>query len=176
MSSNGHQQNIQNGIPPAKKKRISNYKRPPDMQLNLSPHNNSGSLSDYGGRSPVFAASSSIQTGRSPRNVSGRGMQTSLAVPSRASPSSTLQYGVGLSSNDQITPSSEMKTSEWLLANGNNIGSNNRLPEQESYNKSPISTISNLNGKFEKISRPKKNIMFNYTKRLSIPIAFHLIL
>ena len=143
------------------------------MQLNLSPHNNSGSLSDYGGRSPVFAASSSIQTGRSPRNVSGRGMQTSLAVPSRASPSSTLQYGVGLSSNDQITPSSEMKTSEWLLANGNNIGSNNRLPEQESYNKSPISTISNLNGKFEKISRPKKNIMFNYTKRLSIPIAFH---
>ena len=51
------------------------------MQLNLSPHNNSGSLSDYGGRSPVFAASSSIQTGRSPRNVSGRGMQTSLAVP-----------------------------------------------------------------------------------------------
>ena len=127
------------------------------MQLNLSPHNNSGSLSDYGGRSPVFAASSSIQTGRSPRNVSGRGMQTSLALPSRASPSSTLQYGVGLSSNDQITPSSEMKTSEWLLANGNNICSNNRLPEQESYNKSPISTISNLNGKFEKISRSKKS-------------------
>ena len=127
------------------------------MQLNLSPHNNSGSLSDYGGRSPVFAASSSIQTGRSPRNVSGRGMQTSLALPSRASPSSTLQYGVGLSSNDQITPSSEMKTSEWLLANGNNICSNNRLPEQESYNKSPISTISNLNGKFGKISRSKKS-------------------
>ena len=144
------------------------------MQLNLSPHNNSGSLSDYGGRSPVFAASSSIQTGRSPRNVSGRGMQTSLALPSRASPSSTLQYGVGLSSNDQITPSSEMKTSEWLLANGNNICSNNRLPEQESYNKSPISTISNLNGKFEKISRSKKsrNILFNYTKRLQI--SFHI--
>ena len=146
-SGNGHQQNLQNGIPPPKKKRVSNYRRPADMQLNLSPHNNSGTLSDYGGRSPAFGGTNSLPTGRSPRNISARGMLNGLIVPSRASPTAVLPCGVGLSSNDHITPSSESKASEWLLSNGNNTESMNRLAGQDSPQKSPLSPVVNLPGK-----------------------------
>ena len=143
---NGHQQHLQNGIPPPKKKRVSNYRRPPDMQLNLSP-NNSGTLSDYGGRSPAFGGSNSTIAGRSPRNCSNRGMPNGLIVPSRASPKSALPCGVGLNSNDHISPSSESKASEWLLSNENNIGSMNRLVGHDSPHKSPMSSVGNLPGK-----------------------------
>ena len=115
--------------------------------MHLSPHNNSGSLSDYGGRSPAFGASASISVGRSPRNSSVRGTTNGLVVPSRASPSSALQYSVGLSNNDHIIPSSECKTSEWLLSNENNIGSMNRLSGQDSPHKSPVSPMVNVSGK-----------------------------
>ena len=91
------------------------------MQLNLSP--NSGTLSDYGGRRPAFAGSNSTIAGRSPRNCSNRSMQHGLTLPSRASPKSVIPPGVGLTSNDHISPSSESKASEWLLSNENNIGS-----------------------------------------------------
>ena len=74
-----HQQNIQNDIPPAKKKRVSNCKSSPDMQLNLSPIDHSVSLCDYGGDSPGFASNSSIQLGQSQPNASVRGLQNTLA-------------------------------------------------------------------------------------------------
>ena len=141
---NGHQ-HLQNGIPPPKKKRVSNYRRPPDMQLNLSP-NNSGTLSDYGGRSPAFGGSNTTVAGRSPRNCSNRSVQNGLTLPSRASPKSVLPPGVGLSSNDHISPSSESKASEWLLSNENNIGSMNRLVGHDSPQKSPMSSAGNLPG------------------------------
>jgi len=147
---NGHQPPLQNGVPPSKKKRVSNYKRPPDMHL--SPGNNSGSLSDYGGRSPAFIGSTSIPVGRSPRNSSVRGITNGLVVPSRASPTSALQYSVGLSSNDHIIPSSESKTSEWLLSNGNNIGSINRLAGQQSPHKSPVVNVSDPNQHWNSLS------------------------
>ena len=133
-------------MPPSKKKRVSNYRRPPDMQLTLSP-NNSGSYSDYGGRSPAFSGASTVITGRSPRNNSVRGMSAGLSMPSRTSPTSVLQCGVGLSSNDHITPSSESKASEWLLSNGNNLGSLSTLARQESPQKSPSSPVINIPGK-----------------------------
>ena len=117
------------------------------MQLNLSPHNNSGSLSDYGGRSPAFGGTNSLPAGRSPRNGSARGMLNGLIVTSRASPTSLLPCGVGLSGNDHITPSSESKASEWLLSNENNIGSMNRLVGHDSPHKSPMSSVGNLPGK-----------------------------
>ena len=117
------------------------------MQLNLSPHNNSGSLSDYGCRSPAFGGSNGIPPGRSPRNGSARGTPNGLTVPSRPSPTSVLQCGVGLNSNDHISPSSESKASEWLLSNGNNIGSMNRLAEQDSPHKSPMSPAVNIPGR-----------------------------
>ena len=45
------------------------------------------------------------------------------------------------------TPSSESKATEWLLSNGNNIESMNRLAGQVSPEKCPLSPVVNLPGK-----------------------------
>ena len=142
-SGNVNHHQLQNGLPPAKKKRISNYRRPPDMQLALSPHNNSGSYSDSGGKSPAFVGSSANLTGRSPRNSSSRGTPNAafLNVPKRASPISALQFG-SLTSSDFSTPSSESKASEWLLSNENSLGSVDTFVGHESPQKSPITTVN----------------------------------
>ena len=157
-------QQQQKGMPPSKKKRVSNYKRPPNMQqLSLSPHNNSASYSDYGGRSPALTGTTAVPLGRSPRTNSAHGIASGLHMPSRASPTSVLQYGAGLNSNAHITPSSENKASEWLLCNDNSLESLGRLPGHESPQKSPRSPFIDLAGKKPDIQKIRSYLSDFYT-------------
>ena len=140
MSSDSHQQGIQNDIPPAKKKSVSNCQSSLDMQLNLSPSiNHSVPVCDYVGDTSGFAANLSIEMGQRQTNASVGELQKNLAVPSIASSPLDLQYGVKLSRNDQTIPCSERTVSEGPSNNRHNISLNKRLLEA-------------LDGKFEKIS------------------------
>ena len=139
-----HQQ-LQSGLPPSKKIRVSNYRRPADMQLAVSPPSNSGSYSDSGGRSPAFIGS----MGRSPRHVisahnnGAQNPSSSFArnISERNSPSSAI--GGLITNNDNLIPSSETKASQWLLSNGNSLASPIIHIGNESPHHSPLpSTIT----------------------------------